>query len=409
MSRPIKASAVLVFLTLILASCGDPAGPCDHRFACEVTGVDLYVPELNVVTDQRDPTTGLGIADGSPVELEFTVRNRGDSTSAPASLVLRFGHVSTGVTSDSTLPQHPADTVAIPPLRPGESYQHHTVFDTWERKDNPRQAYEYNTDDTSFGVAELLVADRDSSNNRRLSASVHVRVALLDMKLVVPDTALWVGRPFPARLTITNVSRHGALPAAGVGFWLCEVAGPSHCDVAGDMGFGTHDMTLIPPGGRYDRDLTLTVPSAAGSQAEIGEYVVIIKVVEPGTRDTLLWRGGEWISDAGPRIRLHPDYRACQPPLLVADQPATAPLVCKHPQQFFVYELAARADREYLIEQPDNPGATVYRREGSKVMDINPNTWYRFNEAETYWIVDFVTWQYRTTTRTIVLRERPPN
>src|SRR5690606_22639588 len=79
-------------LVVVLAACGDdPAGPCARRLACEVAGADLFVERLEIVAEEHDPETGLGIIELNPVAIEFVVANRGDTISEPAVVAVRYG------------------------------------------------------------------------------------------------------------------------------------------------------------------------------------------------------------------------------------------------------------------------------------------------------------------------------
>jgi len=394
----------ILLLFPALTTCHDSAGPgdpCDRALACEVAGVDLFIPQLLVVADEEDANTGLGIVDPDSVDLQFSVANRGDSVSPPAMLALLYGSVEKGAPLVFTSAQA-GDTLLVPPLEPGAKHSRRITVGAWESADRPRHGEWY--DNSSFAEAQLLLHDTDTTNNVQRSAKVHVRIAVLEFELALPDSILTVNLPFAARLKISNVSRHGTLPPMAVGFWLHKIIGSM---VGGTTGFGTHDMPGIPPLGKYERELRLEIPPTAAWNHERQRYIVITSISPTGTKDTLLWRGAnQRLIDNGPEIWVRPDYRACQPALLRPDSVAVSPLVCRNPFTFYVYELQARPDREYSIEQEDNPGATIYSPDGAKVLDILPGWWIHFPSPATYFVVDLVE-RDPPPVRSMVLRERP--
>src|SRR3970040_75459 len=88
--KPLRTVCVGFALLLPLAGCRDPAGPCDRPNACEVQGVDLYIPKLELVTTRFDSVDGLGVVRADTIEIESVVRNRGDTISEPVFLVPRY-------------------------------------------------------------------------------------------------------------------------------------------------------------------------------------------------------------------------------------------------------------------------------------------------------------------------------
>ncbi len=396
MAAWLKAFAAVAMLAL--AGCRDAAGPCDRSGACEVQGVDLRVDLLEVVASQHDPETGFGIVDPDSIDLTFRVANHGDSVSTSTALTIRYvGKLS----ADERFDAAPPDTVIIPPLAPGYAHERHLTMRTYESATRPRQAGVWG--DSAYAVAELLQTDRNDANNRRESPRVHIRLAVLDFAVMLLDTALQVNRSFPARLVIRNTSRHGALPPAAIGFWLWGV----NVEVAGPMGFGSHDMPGLAPSAAYERDLVLKIPPNAVWNFRAEKYVLVTQVSDPGTGDSLLWRARQWVIGNGPEVTVRPDYTACQPPELKVDTIARAPLVCTNPYPFYVFELAPQTDREYSIEQPDHPGASIYRADGSKVGDVMPGWWFHFHVGGTYWVVDALLRDEATPTRSMTLRQRP--
>lgn len=388
---------VLLVPFLALLACRDATGPCDLPFACQVSGVDLEISNLEVVSSERDAITGLAVVDADSIDVTFTVRNRGDSISAPTSLVLEY------LMPDSGWAAADPDTLAIPSLRPGKSHQHRLTFVTWESPKRPRW-WEGPQGDRAYFAAHLPeLNDADSANNRATSRTVHVRVPVLQVSFAIADTALWINRPFNARVIITNLSRHGALPPASIGFRLMRMPTTT---LGGPNGFGTHDFPGVPPSGRYERDLVLSISQYAAWSYSVEDYYLIVTIAPPGTRDSLLWRADRWLDVDGVRVNVHPDYEACAPAELRVDTAAVAPLVCTNNSNFYVFRFQPRTDREYSFEQQGpNPGATIYRPDGSKVMDVYPGWWLHFHNPETYYLIDHV-WPNPPPTRTIVLRDR---
>ena len=383
---------------LPLTSCQDPAGPCDRPNACEVPGVDLLISELELVAEQFDSVDGLGVVRADTVEIRSVVRNRGDSTSEATTLVLRYTHA-----GNPAAPLAGEDSVQIPPLRPGESHLERTRLATWP------SAWGYllaatNTDTVSV-AAKLLITDTDSTNNEVVSARAHVAIALLEVTLAPADTDLWVGEPVAARLTIANRSRHGHFAPTAIGFSLRTL--PPLRDLAGltTTTFGMHDVPAVAPSSQYEEDLVLTVPSRAAWQYVAHDWVIHPVLAAAGTGDT--FPALPWLPGVA-TITLHPDYRACEPALLIPDTLVWAPYVCDVPEPMYVFELQVRADHMYGIEQPDpyNPGATIYTPDGLKWGDVYEGMLLQFAEPGTYWVGDFLgRWYDIPSARSMRLRE----
>ena len=370
---------------LPLTSCQDPAGPCDRPNACEVPGVDLLISELELVAEQFDSVDGLGVVRADTVEIRSVVRNRGDSTSEATTLVLRYTHA-----GNPAAPLAGEDSVQIPPLRPGESHLERTRLATWPA------AWGYllaaTNADTVSVAAKLVITDADSTNNEVVSARAHVAIALLEVTLAPADTDLWVGEPVAARLTIANRSRHGHFAPTAIGFSLRTL--PPLRDRAGLTTFGMHDVPAVAPSSQYEEDLVLTFPSRAAWQYVAHDYVVHPVLAAAGTGDTVPI-GLPWLPGVA-TITLHPDYRACEPVLLVPDTLVWAPHVCDVPGPMYVFELQVRADHTYGIEQPDpdSPGATIYTANGLVWGDAYEGMDLQFTEPGTYWVVDHVWRKY---------------
>ena len=293
--------------------------------------------------------------------------------SAPAVLVVRYLHWPFD------------DSIAIPSLRPGETYRAQTRLPTtiggfWD-------FYEAdNRGDTVTVTGELLLLDADSSNNTRVSPVVHMAMPLIDMTLAMADTDLWVNVPYTARLTISNSSPYAEFTARSAGFYL--LTRPSY-DQAGLTTFGMHDIPAIPASSDYVEDLVITIPSRASWQHKSGIFGLHPVLMGLGARDSIFPLA---YFHPGVTITLHPDYYSCEPALLVPDSLVWAPFICEIPSPFYVFQLEARTDREYSIEQPgpDLPGASIYSAEGVRWRDIYPGTHVRFPEPGTWWIVDYL-------------------
>ena len=376
---------------LPLTSCQDPAGPCDRPNACEIHGVDLFISDLEVVATQFDSIDGLGVVRPDTVEIKSVVRNRGDSISEPTMLVLDY--------TDAY-----EDSVLIPPLRPGEAHVERTRLATWTG------GWRFHLASTGHDIesvtGKLLITDADSTNNRVVSAQVHVAIAVLEVTLALADTDVWVGESVAARLAISNQSKHGGFPPTAVGFALRTL--PPLRDIAGVTTFGMHDLPEIPPSSRYEEDLFLTVPSRAAWQYVAHDYVIHPVLADAGTGDTGPV-GLPWLPGVA-TITLHPDYRACEPVLLVPDTLVWAPYVCNVPAPIYVFELQVRAGHGYGIEQPDpdNPGATIYTLDGLKWGNVYEGMLLQFAEPGTYWVSDWLGRKFDIpSARSMRLREWP--
>ena len=377
-------------LGLALAACrDDPAGPCARGFACQVAGVDLFVERLEIVAAERDPETGLGIIEPSPVEIEFSVANRGDTISEPAILVLRYGSNPGYPGSPGSLA--PDDSVQIPPLGPGERHEQRVVIESPEWAVRPQLAA-LTRGDRWHATAVLLVQDADTANNRAQSADVHVKIPVVDLSFSFEDTALWVSQPFKMHLTITNRSRHGALPASSVGFFLVEWD-----YVISTVAFGTHDVPAVAPESEYEEELLITISPAATWNDRVHQFLVMAVFMPAGRTDSTLYPPTEWwfwwyMTEPAQFVNVHPNYRACGAVPLVVGEFVAAPLVCTDPAPVYFFELAARTDRAYGIEQggpPENWGASVYSAEGAHLRNIFPGERMVFSEPGTYFIGDF--------------------
>jgi len=376
-------------LVPVLAACGDdpadPAGPCDRGFACEVAGVDLFVERLEFVAEEHDPETGLGIIEPSPVEIEFSVANRGDTISEPVVLVLRYGYWA-DYSGGSPAPE---DSVEIPPLGPGERHEQRVVIESPEWAVRPQLA---GSGDRWHATAVLLAQDADTANNRAQSADVHVKIAVVDLSFTFEDTALWVNQPFRMHLTIANRSRHGALPASSMGFFLVDY--PDY--IISTVAFGRHDVPVVAPESEYEEDLLITISPAATWNDQTYEFLVLGAFMPPGTSDSTVYSHPEWwfsrfMIEPAQFVNVHPNYRACGAVPLVVGEFVAAPLVCTEPSPVYFFELTARTDRAYGIEQMHEPvGATIYSAAGAKLRNIFPGERIVFHEPGTYFIGDFV-------------------
>lgn len=377
-----------VALLLSATACQDPSDPCDRPHACEVQGVDLSISHLEIVASRFDSIDGLGVVDPDLVPVDFEVRNRGDSASLAAVLVLSLHWAAS------------PDSLDIPPLAPGESYgARHTV--------HTRHILYERTHDDAFAwvTAVLLVVDADTANNQLLSTKVHVAVPVIQIAVTLSPTDITVNVPFHARVIVDNVSRFAALPSVTLGF--CVVPVDDQGCLSGDEGFGARVMGSIPPLGRYDQTLSLIVPRDATIQNAARSHQFVTLLLPPGTPDSLvttrhLWFGA-WI---GPEFALHPDYHACQPELLRPDTPVTAPIECRKPSPFALFELQARTDLLYTIEQQAYPGAEVYDDTGNFLGLTYPGWHFYFAAAGTKWLADFAG-SPDETTRTMTLRQEP--
>lgn len=153
-------------LALLPAACDDPAGPCAPAFACEIEGVDLFVDELEILADERDPSDGRGVIEAGLASVRVRVRNRGTEPSPPAPIALGYG---TDLGSAVTFP----DTLSVPGLPPGGTWEGRTTLLTWDGgPGDPGDA-------TGYATAELVIADADTANNRLVSEPVYVRLSIV--------------------------------------------------------------------------------------------------------------------------------------------------------------------------------------------------------------------------------------
>ena len=375
-------------LFLPLAGCRDPAGPCDPRYACEVHGVDLYIPQLEIVATRFDSIDGLGIIEPDPALVDFTVRNRGDTLSAPVTLVLDYS------------PAFP-DSLQIPSLRPGQSHSRRDTITTRE------VGFRYRGDDDSSWVrAELLINDADTTNNRAESRKVHVAVGILEVSLTMPGDVR-VNVPFDAQLVVRNLSGRASLPPLAIGFRLytpVDLGGHA----AGQEAFSTHDIPALPPGGRYVRESLMVTPRAS-HQNSVMELVVWSMIARAGASDLSI---GSWVDVLyhvkGPGVTVHPDYRACRPALLQPDTVVWAPIVCDVPYRFALFELQARPDQIYRIDHSDprHPSAWLCTDDGERISGWGVEE-RQFPEGGTFWVEDGPRSHLETGPRPMLLRARP--
>ncbi len=382
-------------LTLPLTGCQDPTAPCDRPNACEVSGVDLYISHLEIVANRFDSIDGLGIVDPDPLIVEVTVQNRGDSISAPATLVVHYLYAE-------------SDSLLIPPLGPGYSQFFRDTIATWEPSGSFRHV-EGGTSpisgDTSSATAQVLIADSDTTNNRRVSAIVHVAVPLIEASIELQASDVWVNVPFQAHVAVNNISRYAALDGRAFGFHLFIMPAG---DIPGWVGFGARDLPPLPPGDGYTID-ELTVTLAAAWQHEAKKYRIVPVLAPIGTRDsTLLWDGRRLRWGVSDTVTIHPDYHACQPTQLRPDTLVWAPVVCTSPSGFGLFMLDARPDRLYAIEQATYPGAGVYNDAGERLGSVSPGQWFYFTIPGTKWLVDF-RGDKSEVARAITLREKALN
>jgi hypothetical protein len=350
----------------------------------------LYIPYFEFVAAQFDSVLGLPAIDPELVHLAFVVRNRGDSISAPAKLVVWYS---------STY----QDTVVIPPLRPGQSQPGNVTFEPKPSK--PKLTWICHPGScTRHARAELLLEDADTSNNRLESPEVLEAMPELDIRISTDEEDVRMNVPFEAEVVVTNLSRFATLEPIAIGFAVVTPPGYGG-EVATWVAFGTHDMAALPPGGQYVID-RLTITPAASYEAWRIDAALWAWIGPMGSTDSTLLRFPGWWKE-GPTLTIHPDYRACEPALLRPDTVVWAPVFCAEPWDFALFELPANPDYVYWIEQADTSYITTWlcTDEGERLGGWRTEERY-FPEGGTYWIVDGPLPRGETGPRSLLLRAR---
>lgn len=288
----------MLTLSVLLAACNDPLGPCDGEFACQVAGIDLAITDVRIVSGDRtgtDAVTGLPIYGAGAMTAAVTVVNRGDS-------------IFPGQQSESS--------AAIPALRPGERHEYLITADFTGRVlplrtgDDPRMV----DVTTIFAALPFVDADVDADNNSAQSIRFHLAVPVVDIDVSVGQRSeLRANEPFVASFAIRNRSVHGAaLDSSAV--VLCMVDFDLGCWGSWPY-FGKFDLPSIDAGWHHENAyLASAPPEALVWQEEAHEAHLTACVVQ--TRDAEPYADSFGPCGNAVAITVRPDYAACSPPVL---------------------------------------------------------------------------------------------
>jgi hypothetical protein len=271
----------------------DVTEACASPRACQVTGVDLVVepPALLVASDHvRDPLTGrIVVMANESVPVAIAVWNRGDAPSDSATLI-------------AYLPQDlGSDTVVtVPPLVPGGVF---TDTVTWRLPVGIIAR-----SDTAWLHAELrgLQPSEDPLNGNDANDSDTVIVALpvLRATLQFPDT-VQAEVPFPATVTVRNLSRFGDLTPRAMAFCLFDY--DVGCGSWAGEPFQLTAVPAIPAGGSWTGELEVTIPDH-GPYYSPWDWNLYACFADAGSDlDTFLdWRARRCTGDGRPITVLDP-------------------------------------------------------------------------------------------------------
>jgi len=296
-----RRNRIPVLLALVIVSgCGeaevltpDLTGACASPRACQVAGVDLVVepPAFLVAADHvRDPLTGriVVMADES-VSFTTTVWNRGDAPSDSATLIVDPGQSFGG-----------SAFVTVPPLAPGGVF-----VDTaaWQLPVGVIAS-----SDTTWLHARLQELQRSedplNGNDANDSDTVLVALPVLRATLVFPDT-VQAEVPFPATVTVRNLSRFGDLTPRAMAFCLFDF--DVGCGSWAGEPFQLTDVPAIPAGGSWTGELEVTIPDH-GPTYSPWDWNAYACFADAGSDlDTFLdWRARRCVGDGRPITVLDP-------------------------------------------------------------------------------------------------------
>ncbi|MBR9989802.1 MAG: hypothetical protein KFH98_08615 [Gemmatimonadetes bacterium] len=306
-----QRTALVTLCTAIAgAACSDPTGPCDARHACEVSGVDLAIIDSRIVHGERigtDHVTGYPIYKPGPVGVEFTVVNRGDSTSAAQPVA--------------------GSADRLPPLRPGETARVVIIEDytdqihlhrSWDpspvdaRRADERTIYTElrQRPDSPTWPSEWPLFDTDTSNNSATSRPFHVAMPVLRGTLA-EKPAVRAGMPFVTSFRLENVSVHGA-NAAPFDVVLCLWDFDLGCYGDWWTFFGRFGVPGMDAGSRYENAYLATLPhSAMVNPADAGPaYLSLCIVTADHESQYLPVPPTSCIASAGETF-VRPNYQLC--------------------------------------------------------------------------------------------------
>ena len=231
----------MALLVLLLSACDDIMGvidPCSVDGACEVEGISFVVDQLSLSAMHDADENRNYIASGTPLEVSYVVRNRGDETSMERTMTLCITPGSTGSTGCTTYSR----SINLGPLDPGER-QSGTV---------------------TFPLSEDINGDRSvraTINHRshsQTTENITIEWPRFRGDLTILQGEVRAGETLPVEIRIHNDTRVKVAPSSRAGLCITPV-NLRRCLEAHPM-----EMKEIPgleAGGVHVDTVTYTVPA----------------------------------------------------------------------------------------------------------------------------------------------------